>query len=152
MTKSTNSRRSKDAAAELQHLHVTESPALIAHGDAAPAATPAPHRKTKASHVRAMLSAPAGASLQAIMAATGWQAHTVRAALSGLRKTGVEIIRMTSQAGTVYTASVAVVAAIKSSDDQVTNTEARHKKCAASHVSTHAPASPTDATHPDVAL
>ena len=111
-----------------------------------------PPRQTKTALLREMLSRPGGASLQAIMAATGWQAHTVRAALSGLRKTGVEIIRMTSQAGTVYTASVAVDAAIKSSDDQVTNTRARHKTRAASHVSTHVPASPIDTTHPDVAL
>lgn len=43
--------------------------------------------------VRQMLAAPAGASLCQLCAATGWQAHSVRAALSGLRKAGMTILR-----------------------------------------------------------
>ncbi len=50
-------------------------------------------RQTKTARVRAMLEQPGGASLDAICAATGWQPHSVRAALSGLRKVGCVIER-----------------------------------------------------------
>lgn len=43
--------------------------------------------------VRQMLAAPEGASLGQICTATGWQAHSARAALSGLRKAGVVLLR-----------------------------------------------------------
>ena len=50
-------------------------------------------RQTKTDKVRAMLSRPQGASLDAICKATGWQAHSARAVLSGLRKAGHTIER-----------------------------------------------------------
>jgi hypothetical protein len=50
-------------------------------------------RQTKAALLRAMLAEPGGTSLPALMAATGWQAHTLRAALTGLRKAGHDITR-----------------------------------------------------------
>jgi hypothetical protein len=40
-----------------------------------------------------MLVRPQGASLDAICKATGWQAHSARAVLSGLRKAGHRIER-----------------------------------------------------------
>jgi hypothetical protein len=44
-------------------------------------------RTTKAVQVIALLKRPSGATLKAIMAATGWQAHSVRGFISGqLRK------------------------------------------------------------------
>ncbi|MGQ3489066.1 DUF3489 domain-containing protein [Roseovarius pacificus] len=49
---------------------------------------PKPSRKTKAALLRDMLERPDGAKLDDLCKATGWQAHTVRAALSGLRKAG----------------------------------------------------------------
>ena len=61
-----------------------------------------PIRKTKSSLLRELLSAPGGASLQSLMSATGWQAHTVRAALTGLRKSGLTIVRSTSETGAIY--------------------------------------------------
>ena len=57
-------------------------------------------RKTKAALVRELLERPGGAALDELCKATGWQAHTVRAALSGLRKTGCVIHRETDDAGT----------------------------------------------------
>ena len=50
-------------------------------------------RQTKTDKVRAMLSRPRGASLVAICKATGWQPHSARAALSGLRTSGYAIER-----------------------------------------------------------
>lgn len=49
--------------------------------------------ETKAAILRKLLSRKAGADLTSLQAATGWQAHSIRAALSGLRKAGVAIDR-----------------------------------------------------------
>jgi hypothetical protein len=42
--------------------------------------------KTKLDAIVAALSAPKGATLEVLMAATGWQAHSVRGAISGAIK------------------------------------------------------------------
>ena len=61
--------------------------------------------KSKKDQLVALLSKPNGARISVIVERLGWQAHTVRAALSGLRKQGVEVA--TSKAPktgeTVYT-------------------------------------------------
>ncbi|MFM6932189.1 MAG: DUF3489 domain-containing protein [Novosphingobium sp.] len=54
---------------------------------------PKPKRQTKAAQVEAMLAAEDGASLDALCEATGWQAHTCRAFLTGLRKKGKHVER-----------------------------------------------------------
>ena len=48
---------------------------------------------TKAAIVSKLLARPRGASLGDITAATGWQAHSIRAFLTGLRKKGVNLER-----------------------------------------------------------
>lgn len=98
MINKTGSRRSKAQTAQVEFAQ-----------QAAEAVVPgaAPVRKTKASLLRDLLSAPGGASLQTLMQATDWQAHTVRASLSGLRKSGVTLIRTPDDAGPTY----AIVAA-----------------------------------------
>lgn len=53
----------------------------------------APTRATKTAILRKLLSRKSGADLSALQSATGWQAHSVRAALSGLRKAGYIIDR-----------------------------------------------------------
>lgn len=50
-------------------------------------------KQTKTDKVRAMLSQSKGARLEAICKATGWQPHSARAVLSGLRKAGYTIER-----------------------------------------------------------
>lgn len=50
-------------------------------------------KPTKAAIVSKLLSRPRGASLGDISAATGWQAHSIRAFLTGLRKKGVNLER-----------------------------------------------------------
>ena len=48
---------------------------------------------TKAAIVNKLLARPRGALLGDITAATGWQAHSIRAFLTGLRKKGVNLER-----------------------------------------------------------
>lgn len=50
----------------------------------------------------AMLSRPAGASLEELIGATGWLPHTTRAALTGLRKRGFEVVRERAEDGSRY--------------------------------------------------
>lgn len=45
-------------------------------------------RVTKAAKLLALLQTGTGASLEDMVEATGWQSHTVRAAMTGLRKKG----------------------------------------------------------------
>lgn len=52
-----------------------------------------PPRETKTAILRKLLSRKAGADLAALQTATGWQPHSVRAELSGLRKAGYTIDR-----------------------------------------------------------
>lgn len=61
--------------------------------------------QTKIDKVRSMLSRPKGATLEAHRKVTGWQAHSVRAALSGLRKAGFTVERTAAAkegGGSVY--------------------------------------------------
>lgn len=60
-----------------------------------PAANP-PASTTKAALVLAALQRQDGATLDELMAATGWQAHSVRGFLSGLRKRGLVLTRVAS--------------------------------------------------------
>ena len=82
----------------------TAGPARIDGGDTAPSLLAAmrPPRETKTLALRRRLQAPGGATLASLMEATGWQAHTVRAALSGLRKKGWAVTRKVEGAGSVY--------------------------------------------------
>lgn len=59
-------------------------------------------RQTKAALLRARLERLGGVSLAEMMELTGWQAHTLRAALSGLRKTGLILTRRREGGGTFY--------------------------------------------------
>jgi hypothetical protein len=58
-----------------------------------PKSKPTPPRETKAAILRRLLARKAGADLAALQLATGWQPHSVRAGLSGLRKAGYIIDR-----------------------------------------------------------
>lgn len=49
---------------------------------------PAAPRVTKAAKLLALLQAGTGASLEDMTDLTGWQPHTVRAAMTGLKKKG----------------------------------------------------------------
>lgn len=69
-------------------------------------ATPKPLRTvTKQAKLISMLEAPDGASIAEIVAATDWQAHTIRGAISGVlkKKLGLDITsEKTENSGRVY--------------------------------------------------
>jgi hypothetical protein len=63
---------------------------------------------TKAAIVIAALQRDGGATLAELMATTGWQAHSVRGFLSGLRKRGIALTRLTTPGtASCYQASAA---------------------------------------------
>lgn len=63
---------------------------------------PKPARVTKQSMLICLLKQEEGASLAVIVEATGWQPHTTRAALTGLRKKGHAVERFRSDEETRY--------------------------------------------------
>jgi Protein of unknown function (DUF3489) len=77
-------------------------------------------RQTKASVVEALLTREGGASLEALCEATGWQAHTCRAFLTGLRKKGKEVIRASDKDGkSIYLIAPGHSPAASHTDQQV---------------------------------
>jgi hypothetical protein len=89
----------KPTASRGQQKQIT--PAGQTSAAAAPAATP--DRQTKKGSILALLQRPKGAAISDLIAATGWQVHSVRAALTGLRKEGKELLRDKNAAGvTLY--------------------------------------------------
>jgi hypothetical protein len=63
-----------------------------------------PASPTKSATILKLLGRPKGASIAQLQKATDWQAHSIRAALTGLRKKGHEIERSSqdTRGGTVY--------------------------------------------------
>ncbi len=74
--------------------------AQVAH---APAGSAPPREGSKKALVISLLRRQQGATLDDLVAATGWLPHTTRAALTGLRKGGHPVVTGKNQAGrTVY--------------------------------------------------
>ena len=74
-------------------------------GPSAPIATKNKQRSnTKQARVIAMLRAPAGATIDAMVQATGWQQHSVRGFLAGIvrKKLGLDLISGAGESGRVY--------------------------------------------------
>ena len=73
-------------------------------------AAPAPiaGKESKTALVTRLLSLPSGASLEELVAATSWQPHTIRAALTALRKKGLTIARGKVEGVTRYTIASAL--------------------------------------------
>lgn len=98
-------------------IALTISDAGLAALDGEPAARPSKrarnHRRDaskekapsgKAGTILGLLSRPKGAKINELQKATGWQAHSIRAALTGLRKRGIAITRSQDDGVTVYQA------------------------------------------------
>ena len=58
-----------------------------------------PATLTKSETIQKLLARKDGASITQLQAATAWQPHSIRAALSGLRKKGISIDRGTNSKG-----------------------------------------------------
>ena len=86
----------KEAAASTRKQQ--KKPASGGNGPARAQQTPppasSPREGSKQARVIDMLSAKAGATIDALVEATGWLPHTTRAALTGLRKRGFMIERL----------------------------------------------------------
>jgi len=80
------------------------APAIAAESAAPVASSPIiPARQTKKGSILALLQRPKGAAIGELIDVTGWQVHSVRAALTGLRKEGKELVRDKDEAGvTLY--------------------------------------------------
>jgi Protein of unknown function (DUF3489) len=72
-------------------------------------ASASPRARSKIAQVIALLEAPRGTSLDAMVDATGWLPHTTRAALTGLKQKGHVIEKSTVDGVTHY--SITKVAA-----------------------------------------
>lgn len=75
------------------------APSAAKDGDKRSKPTANVNRQTKAAKVEAMLARKSGVTLDQMCEATGWQAHTCRAFISGLRKKGRVVVRETGKAG-----------------------------------------------------
>ena len=69
----------------------------------APMGTPtAPRKDSKIGKMIALLERSQGATLEEMTKATGWQVHSVRAALTGLKKKGQKIVKTKRDEVTCY--------------------------------------------------
>ena len=94
--------KSKPKAATRSTARKTAKPASRARS--APVSSKAARPDTKHSRIVAMLRAPAGATIAAIMTATDWQQHSVRGFLAGVvrKKLGLNLVSEQTDKGRVY--------------------------------------------------
>ena len=102
-SKKTNPKSAKTPAPESA---VTEAstPTVVAPEAGAEAQPRRPEPKGKLGAVIALLRRSEGAQVEELMAATGWQAHSVRGAMSGAlkKKLGLTISSEKTEAGRIY--------------------------------------------------
>jgi hypothetical protein len=80
----------------------TEVEVDIGGTEGSPEVAASPARLTKAALLRTLLQRPGGAVMTELTEATGWLPHTVRAALTGLRKKGHPVERGTRDGKACY--------------------------------------------------
>ena len=107
--KTTKKTRASKAAAKVKRRFVAQGrlsrtgrpPAAAADMSGATQTNP-PHRTSKKATIKALVRRKGGAAIADLMAATGWQEHSIRAALTGLRKTGHTISRERDDGSATY--------------------------------------------------
>ncbi len=67
-------------------------------------------RDSKQARIIAMLETPSGATIDAMMRATGWQQHSVRGFLAGVvrKKLGLNLVSVPAEGGRIYRIADAV--------------------------------------------
>ena len=75
----------------------TAAAEVVETGSAAATARP-----SKKAMILTLLQRPDGAAIGDLTAATGWQGHSVRAALTGLRKEGKELAHIKNEGGVTH--------------------------------------------------
>ena len=79
------------------------APAAATAAPASDGGAPAPAaRGSKKATVIELLARPEGAAISELIAATGWQAHSVRAVLTGFRKDGKDVVRTKDEGGITH--------------------------------------------------
>ncbi len=99
-SKTPRKRASKNAATTAEVARATTPTSLTTH--ATPGAPAMP--KGKLGALINLLRRPEGARIEDLIAATGWQAHSVRGAISGAvkKKLGMTVTSEKTEAGRVY--------------------------------------------------
>lgn len=75
---------------------------MIAPSEAQPKTASRKATPTRRDQLAKLLTLTSGATIAQMQDAFGWQPHSARAALSGLRKAGLEIVRSSGKHGAVY--------------------------------------------------
>src|SRR5260370_21019008 len=70
-----------------------QNSATVAPANARGSSVVRPVHQSKKAAIVALLERPDGAAIADLTGATGWQVHSIRAALTGLRKEGREVLR-----------------------------------------------------------
>ena len=94
---------------------MTDTAMTTSSTTAAPA--PTPRRVSKATLVNKLLTRARGATIAEIQTTTGWQPHSARAFLSGLRKAGRAVVKEERKSGETSYRLAAVVAAAGTSSE-----------------------------------
>jgi hypothetical protein len=84
--------------------HSAPDPSLVRENGSAPRRSSSPRGGSKLAQVVELLQQDRGASIDELIAVTGWLPHTTRAALTGLRKRGfvTAIDRSDKERGSIY--------------------------------------------------
>jgi Protein of unknown function (DUF3489) len=99
MTKQRKSARSDNRKRQFS-MRAAKRGAKAAKPRQVPAQAMSPARPSKKGSILGLLQRPQGAAIKELTEATGWQSHSVRAALTGFRKEGRELVRSKDEAGT----------------------------------------------------
>jgi hypothetical protein len=88
------------ATKPIKHKRETGAPLHQARASAQQGSRP----KSKQARVIAILRAPGGATIEALMRVTGWQSHSVRGFLAGVirKKLSLNLVSMAADSGRVY--------------------------------------------------